>query len=58
MHSGCGCTAPVTTEPPAMLTKIPLPVISYEDTPVQYSEVDGITLGCREFSNKKTNLSS
>lgn len=50
----CGCTAPVTTEPTAFPTGTPIPVISYEDTPVQYSEVNGVTLGYREFGTENT----
>lgn len=50
----CGCTAPVTTEPTAIPTETPVPAISYEDTPVQYSEVNGVTLGFREFGTENT----
>jgi len=50
----CGCTAPVTTEPTAIPTETPIPVISYEDTPVQYSEVNGVTLAYREFGIENT----
>ena len=50
----CGCTAPATTEPTAFPTGTPIPVISYEDTPVQYSEVNGVTLAYQEFGTENT----
>ncbi len=50
----CGCTtAPATTETagqPADTT----PAVSYEDTPVQHADVNGVTLGYREFGTENT----
>ncbi len=45
----CGCTT--TTEQPAVTTP---PTISLEDTPVQYADVNGVTLGYREFGTENT----
>lgn len=50
----CGCTAPVTTEPTAPPTETVIQPVSFDDTPVQYSEVNGVTLAYREFGTENT----
>lgn len=51
----CGCTAPATTpETAGEPTETAIQPIAYEDTPVQYSEVNGVTLAYREFGPENT----
>jgi pimeloyl-ACP methyl ester carboxylesterase len=51
----CGCTAPPTTpETAGEPTETAIQPINYEDTPVQYSDVNGVTLAYREFGTENT----
>ncbi|WAI01577.1 alpha/beta fold hydrolase [Methanogenium organophilum] len=51
----CGCSAPpASQETTGQPTKTAIQPISYEDTPVQYMDVNGVTLGYREFGTANT----
>jgi len=51
----CGCTAPLATqETVGQPLETTIQPISYEDTPVQYSDVNGVTLAYREFGTENT----
>ena len=44
-----GCTAPSGTVPSTAATAWPIHAVSFNATPVQYAQVNGVTLGYREF---------
>jgi pimeloyl-ACP methyl ester carboxylesterase len=51
----CGCTAtPAATETTTRTADTTPPAISYNDTPVRYADVNGVTLGYREFGAENT----
>jgi len=51
----CGCTAPLATqETVGQPLETTIQPISYEETPVQYSDVNGVTLAYREFGTENT----
>ena len=51
----CGCSAPPAShETTGQPTKTAIQPISYEDTPIQYMDVNGATLGYREFGTANT----
>lgn len=51
----CGCAAPAATpESAGEQTDATIQAITYEDTPVQYSDVNGVTLAYREFGTENT----
>jgi len=51
----CGCTAPpATPETAGEPTETVIQPITYEDTPVQYCDVNGVTLAYREFGIENT----
>ena len=50
----CGCTSPGTTETTATPTETAIQSISYDDAPVQYMDVNNVTLAYREFGTENT----
>jgi len=52
--AGCTNAPDETGSLPGVLEDMPVPEISYENTPVKYSEVNGVTLGYREFGTENT----
>jgi len=46
-----GCTSTANSCPPAVPAVQQYPVVSFNATPVQYAQVNGVTLGYREFGS-------